>query len=78
MKSPGKHTLFLLLLLLMPAFSRAAVIVPAEIQLFGTQPNEVSNLESPNRVSILLRIKTLVTLTRRYCEVHKFSFSLFG
>ena len=33
----------------MSAFSLAAVIVPTEIQLPGTQPDEVSNFESPNK-----------------------------
>ena len=38
-----------LILLILPGFSAAADVVPTEIQLPGTQPNEVSNFESPNK-----------------------------
>ena len=49
MKSLGNRALPFLLLVSMSAFSVAAVTVPTEIQLPGTQPDEVSNFESPNR-----------------------------
>ena len=49
MNSLCNRALLLLLLLSMSAFSFAAITVPTEIQLPGTQPDEVSNFESPNK-----------------------------
>jgi hypothetical protein len=49
MKTPGIVLPALVLFLLLPGSSGAADVVPAEIQLPGTQPMEVANLESPGR-----------------------------
>ena len=46
------RTLFALMFLLTPLLNNpawAADVVPTEIQMPGTQPNEIGNLESPNR-----------------------------
>ena len=49
MKMYDIRLLVLLILLVLPGISAANAVVPPEIQLPGTQPNEVSNFESPDK-----------------------------
>lgn len=49
MQMPDMRVFIFVCLLFLPRIPIAAIIVPTEVQLPGTQPLEVSNLESPNK-----------------------------
>jgi len=49
MKTPGVRLTALFLCLFLSGISETAEVVPSEVQLPGTQPLEIGNLESPSR-----------------------------